>query len=241
MKPTVPTLPAAASERTAQRRAASPQGRERAIGRALMTSRSVRLSACAPAVAGRRRRPSGSRPRVGHESSAIGATARCAGCMPVACSDASLQDEGFDDDAEYETAHQRNPRLPGRGHATAAPDGALLVREQGDLPARAGVERLRRRRQAALRSDDRRGAVRERSRSEDSRQLRRAGAHDHRVRQRHRHVAPGSHRAHRHDRQVGHARVLRAAHRRIAPRTRISSDSSASASTPPSSSPTASR
>ena len=55
-------------------------------------------------------------------------------------------------------------------------------------------------------------AVRERSRSEDPRQLRRAGAHDHRVRQRHRHVAAGSHRPHRHDRQVGHARVLRPAH-----------------------------
>ena len=32
----------------------------------------------------------------------------------------------------------------------------------------------------------------------------------HRVGQRHRHVATGSHRSHRHDRQVGHARVLRA-------------------------------
>ena len=47
--------------------------------------------------------------------------------------------------------------------------------------------------------------------SEDSRQLRRPGAHDHGVGQRHRHVAPGGDRAHRHDRQVGHARVLRAA------------------------------
>ena len=36
-------------------------------------------------------------------------------------------------------------------------------------------------------------------------------AHDHRVRQRHRHVAPGGDRPHRHDRQVGHARVLRSA------------------------------
>ena len=43
-------------------------------------------------------------------------------------------------------------------------------------------------------------------------------AHDHRVRQRHRHVAPGSHRPHRHDRQVRHARVLRAAH--VGPRQR---------------------
>ena len=35
-----------------------------------------------------------------------------------------------------------------------------------------------------------------------------AGAHDHHLGQRHRHVAPGSHRSHRHDRQVRHAGVL---------------------------------
>ena len=43
--------------------------------------------------------------------------------------------------------------------------------------------------------------------------LRHGGAHHHRLRQRHRHVAPGGDRAHRHHRQVGHARVLPAAHR----------------------------
>ena len=69
--------------------------------------------------------------------------------------------------------------------------------------------------------------------------LRHGRAHDHRVRQRHRHVAAGGDRADRHDRQVGHARVLPAASPRIAPRTHTSSASSASASTPPSSSPTA--
>ena len=57
-------------------------------------------------------------------------------------------------------------------------------------------------------------AARGRHGPEDSRQLRQERPHDHRLRQRHRHVAPGGHRAHRHDRQVRHARVLPASERR---------------------------
>ena len=45
-------------------------------------------------------------------------------------------------------------------------------------------------------------------------QLRHGGAHDHGVRQRHRHVAAGRRRQHRHHRQVGDARVPRAVDRR---------------------------
>ena len=47
----------------------------------------------------------------------------------------------------------RNARLPGRSQAAPAPDDSLLVRQQGDLPARAGLERVGRLRQAALRRD----------------------------------------------------------------------------------------
>ena len=83
-----------------------------------------------------------------------------------------------------------------------------------------------------------RRAARGRRGAEDSRRLRQERAHDHRLRQRHRHVAPGSHRPHRHHRQVGHAGVLSNASRRTTPRTRSSSASSASASTRRSSSPT---
>ncbi len=48
----------------------------------------------------------------------------------------------------------------------------------------------------------------------DSRRLRQGRAHDHGVRQRHRHVARRGDRQHRHHRQVRHARVLRLALRR---------------------------
>ena len=46
------------------------------------------------------------------------------------------------------------------------------------------------------------------SRPEDPRRLRPRGAHPHHHRQRHRHEPPGGHRAHRHHRQVRHARIL---------------------------------
>ena len=44
------------------------------------------------------------------------------------------------------------------------------------------------------------------------RELRPGGQDDHHLRQRDRHVPPGGRGTHRHDRQVGHARVLPAAH-----------------------------
>ena len=69
-------------------------------------------------------------------------------------------------------------------------------------------------RQAALRGARRQGALRERTRPEDPGRLRQGGAHHHRLRQRHRHVARRGDRQHRHDRQVRHARILRAAHGR---------------------------
>ena len=109
---------------------------------------------------------------------------------------------------------QGNARLPGRGQTAPPPDDSLLVREQGDLPARAGVERVGRLRQAAVRRHRGRRAARGRYGPEDSRQLRQERAHDHRLRQRHRHVASGGHRAHRHHRQVRDARVLPASERR---------------------------
>ena len=58
----------------------------------------------------------------------------------------------------------RDARLPGRGQAAAAADDPLALQQQGDLPARAGLQRLRRLRQAALRGDRRAGAARRRPR-----------------------------------------------------------------------------
>src|SRR5215831_18483303 len=55
----------------------------------------------------------------------------------------------------------RNPRFPGRGQATAAPDGAFAVQQQGNLPARAHFKRLGRLRQATLRSARRQRSLRE--------------------------------------------------------------------------------
>ena len=73
---------------------------------------------------------------------------------------------------------------------------------------------LRRRGQAALRGARPPGVLRERSRPRDPRGVRQGRAHDHRQRQRHRHVARRGDHAHRHHRQVRHARVLRVAVRR---------------------------
>ena len=78
--------------------------------------------------------------------------------------------------------------------------------------ARARVERVGCLRPAAVRQHRGRRAARGRCRAEDSRQLRQERAHDYRLRQRHRHVAPGGGRSDWHHRQVGHARVLPDAH-----------------------------
>ena len=86
-----------------------------------------------------------------------------------------------------------------------------LVQQSGDLPARAHLQRLGRRRQAALRGARPPRAVRERYGPRHPRRLRQGRAHHHRQRQRHRHVARRGDHAHRHHRQVRHARVLRVA------------------------------
>src|SRR6266702_5978144 len=109
---------------------------------------------------------------------------------------------------------QGNPGLPGRGEAVAPPHDPLLVRQQGDLPEGADIERLRRRGQAALRGALRQRLVRPGCRPEDPRLLRQEGAHRRGVGQRGGHVARRGGAEHRHDRQVGYARVLRVADRR---------------------------
>ena len=117
-----------------------------------------------------------------------------------------------------------------------------LYSHQGNLPARADLQRLGCQRPAALRGH---------------RQARRcwprtpeleiwidadaASRHAHDPRQRHRHDPRGGHRQPRHHRPLRHRRVLQVALRAISRRTRSSSASSASASTRPSSSPTASK
>src|SRR5690606_20876207 len=49
-----------------------------------------------------------------------------------------------------DTRHFRNPGLPGGGQATVALDDPLALQQPRDLPARAGVERIRRLRQAEI-------------------------------------------------------------------------------------------
>ena len=111
----------------------------------------------------------------------------------------------------------RDPRLPGRGEAAAAPHDPLAVLEPRDLPARAGLQRLRRLRQAALRGARTTPALFEDDAElADPHRLRPRGAHPHRGRQRHRHEPRRGGREPRHHRQVRHARVLLAAHRRPA-------------------------
>src|SRR6266446_1476734 len=65
--------------------------------------------------------------------------------------------DGGRDFSDGDGGDEGNPGLPGRGEAAAPPHDPLLVRQQGDLPEGARIERLRRRGQAALR-----GALRQR-------------------------------------------------------------------------------
>ena len=132
----------------------------------------------------------------------------------------------------------RDPRLPGRGEAAAPPHDPLALLEPRDLPAGAGLQRLRRLRQAALRGARQPGPPRGRRRPQDPHRLRPRGAHAHRRRQRRRHEPGGGGREPRHHREVRHARVLLAAERRPAEGRRTSSASSAWGSIPRSSWPT---
>ena len=107
---------------------------------------------------------------------------------------------------------QTDPFLPGRGQADPAPGDALAVLQQGDLPARADLQRVGCLRQAAFRGARQRGLVRRRAdaRSAGAVRRRRQDADD--PRQRHRHEprrgdrAPGHHRQERHPRIRGQAR-----------------------------------
>ena len=92
-----------------------------------------------------------------------------------------------------------------------------LYSQQGDLPARADLERVRRLRQAALRGARQPGAVRGRRRpARSASTFDKRRAHDHRLATTASACREEVIAQHRHDRQVGHARVLRAAHRRPA-------------------------
>jgi len=111
-----------------------------------------------------------------------------------------------------DAAHAREtPRLPDRGARAPAPDDPLAVQQPRDLPAGARFQRLGRLRPPALRRPRRCGALRRRRRARDPRRLGPGRAHRHGVGQRHRHVARGGDRQHRHDREVRHARVRRRA------------------------------
>src|SRR5437660_11159565 len=71
-------------------------------------------------------------------------------CGPLACVTVVLaQPTGGHSNAR--STCQGNARLSGRSQAASPPDDSFLVREQGDLPARAGIECVGRLRQAALR------------------------------------------------------------------------------------------
>ena len=102
---------------------------------------------------------------------------------------------------------QAKTQLPGRSGAGAAPGHALPVFPPRDLPARTGLQRLRRLRQAALRGTARPGPVRRPARAGGAHQLRQGGAHPHRDRHRHRHERAGGHRQPGHHRQERHARL----------------------------------
>src|SRR5690606_34265266 len=67
---------------------------------------------------------------------------------------------------------KRDPGLPDRSEAAASPDDPFLVLQQGNLPARADLQRLRRRRQTALRGAGQAGTAGRRRGAEDPRQLR---------------------------------------------------------------------
>ncbi|MBM3773398.1 MAG: TonB family protein [Acidimicrobiia bacterium] len=109
---------------------------------------------------------------------------------------------------------QGNTRIPSRGQAVAAPHGALAVRQQGDLSARVGVERVGRVRQSALRAgragpDSRRGPQLPHRCS-----LRRGRPQHHGVRQRDWHVSARGGGAYRNHRTVRYPGVLGPAHLR---------------------------
>ena len=76
----------------------------------------------------------------------------------------------------FPTHHgQANPFLPGRSGPAAAPGHPLAVFEQGNLPARADFQRLRRLRQAALRGLEQQRAVRGRAQPGSEGRLRQGG------------------------------------------------------------------
>ena len=93
-------------------------------------------------------------------------------------------------------------QLPGRSGPDPGSDDPFAVQQQGNLPARADLERFGRDRPAAAGVAGQVRSSRSRRPAADPGQLRRGGADDHGRRQRDWHEPPGSYRAHRHDRQV---------------------------------------
>ena len=107
-------------------------------------------------------------------------------------------------------------RLPGGGGPAPGPDDQLAVQQQGDLPARADLERVGRHRPVAAGAA---GPGREpggRGAAADPRVLRPGRGDDHGGRQRDRDEPGRGDRAHRHHRQVGDAGVLPGPDRRPA-------------------------
>ena len=106
---------------------------------------------------------------------------------------------------------QTDALIPGRGQADPASRHPLALFEQGDLPARTGLECIGRLRQAALRGARQTGAVRGCARTAGARRIRRRSQDPHDHRQRHRHVGRRGRRQPRNDRQERHARIRRRA------------------------------
>ena len=104
-----------------------------------------------------------------------------------------------------------NAGVPDRGEAAAAADDPFAVQQPRNLPARAGVERLRRLRQAALRGPRPARTLRGRRRTGHPHRDRPRGAHADGLRQRHRVVPRRGRRAPRHDCALRDPRVLRQA------------------------------
>ena len=109
---------------------------------------------------------------------------------------------------------QTDSFIPGRGQADPAPRHPFAVLQQGDLPARAGVQRVRRLRQAALRSAGQQCLVGRRAESRGAGVLRQGSEDIDHPRQRYRHERRGGGGAPGHHRQEWHARIPGAARRR---------------------------
>ena len=101
----------------------------------------------------------------------------------------------------------RDDRVPGRGASAAAADDPLDLLEQGHLPARADLQRLRRAGQGAPGRLPGEGSRRRHVGPARRARPGRRGPHAHRPGQRHRHEPRRRRRPDRHDREVRHRRA----------------------------------